>query len=361
MPLRAAARAAAIVLSLVATLPGIDPERDFSGKWVLDSPASNYQPSSSPHYRVLTVAQQEGLISCSATAESGQTVKWSYALNNEETRYKIGDETRNTLVKWEGAALLINTLVSGLRSYTEMDRWRLSRDRTVLTITRHVMHDARTLEETLRYNAEGRIATPQPPAATTVTLPRRPETPAAAELTIRAGTRIPLSLRNPVDTRHSRTGDRMYFDTVYPMTVDGVIVVPRGSSVTAVVIESPAAKGGKRRKDLSIRFELLTLPNGVSRDLRSRLVSADGSAIGKVDPKEGRVKPERDGARDRRTVAQGAGIGGAFGGIVGAAAGAAVGLGTVFGRGAEASLPRGTVVEIELDRDLHFSASELQP
>ena len=66
-----------------------------------------------------------------------------------------GEETRSTAVKWEGSALLINTLVSGSRDYTIMDRWKLSADHSTLTITRHVIRGTQQSEGTLIYRAEG--------------------------------------------------------------------------------------------------------------------------------------------------------------------------------------------------------------
>jgi hypothetical protein len=42
-------------------------------------------------------------------------------------------------LKWEGNALLVNTLVSSRdRSYTVMDRWKMSKDGRTLTIRRQV-------------------------------------------------------------------------------------------------------------------------------------------------------------------------------------------------------------------------------
>ncbi len=210
----------------------------------------------------------------------------------------------------------------------------------------------------------------QPPASRDLV---RPGSPAPADFTVQSGTRIPLALRNTVDTKHSRDGDRIYLETVYPVVVNGSVVIPRGSFVNGTVTQSKRAGRGKGKSELYIRFDTLILPNGVTRDFRSRMGSAD-SANGRVDREEGKVTGERDKASDARTVAGGTGIGAGVGGIagsaaghpvqglgVGAIAGAAVGLATVFGkRGPDASLPRGTVVEMILDRDLQFAAADLR-
>jgi type IV secretion system protein VirB10 len=149
-------------------------------------------------------------------------------------------------------------------------------------------------------------------------------------------------------------------------------VIPKGSFVTGIVSQSKQA-GVKSKGELYLRFDTLTLPNGVSRDFTSRLTNAD-TPNGKVDREEGKVTGQRDTGRDAKTTAEGAGIGAGIGGIagsaagaplkgvgIGAAAGAAAGLATVFGKHkADASLPRGTTVEMVTDRDLHYQRSELR-
>jgi type IV secretion system protein VirB10 len=175
-----------------------------------------------------------------------------------------------------------------------------------------------------------------------------------------------------VDSKHSREGDRIYLETVYPVSAGGRIVIPRGSFVTGIVSQSKQA-GVKSKGELYIRFDSLTLPNGVSRDFRSRLSNAD-APNGKVDREEGKVTGERDRSRDAKTTAEGAGIGAAIGGVagsaagaplkgvgIGAAAGAAVGLASVLHKHkADAGLARGTTVEMILDRDLRYQRSELR-
>jgi len=293
------------------------------------------------------------------------------------------------VAKWEGAALLINTLVSGTRDYTVMDRWQLSRDRSTLTITRQVIEQNGTAEGVLVYKREGQLSVRAAPAKAsqprTKSDSRDPfSTPEAldaalnghagsTDIVVRAGTRVGLSLRNAVDTKHSHDGDRIYLQTIAPVTVNNVIAVPVGSYVNGTVTQSKPAHGVNGKGQLFLRFDSLTLPNGVTRDFRSRLGSTDSSVQGKVDSKEGKITGERDGTGDTRTVGLGTGIGGSVGGIagaaaghslggvgIGAAAGAAVGLATIFhGKRPEAVLPAGTTLEMVLDRELRFSPSEL--
>ena len=379
--------AAVVSVAWITPLSAIEPERDFSGKWVLDARGGNHRALPVPPDQMLTVVVQDVAVRCEARSPDGSTVRWSYLLDGTETRSRTGAETRNSVAKWEGAALLINTLVSGPDNYTVMDRWTLSRDRAVLTITRQVVLRGGETEDVLVYRREGspivREVPASPPAPVVETVPPPPPTrqreftrplgpPASDELTVVAGTRIALALRNAVDTKHAHEGDRIYLETIAPVAAEGRIAIPRGSYVTGIVTQSKAAHGVKGKGELFIRFDTLTLPNGTMRDFRSRLASAD-TARGQVDSKEGKITGERDGSGDARTVALGTGVGAGVGSVagaasghpwggagIGAAAGAAIGLASVLhGKRPEAVLPRGAVVEMILDRDLRFSPAEL--
>jgi type IV secretion system protein VirB10 len=365
-----------LAVLLAALLSAAGADRDFSGKWTLDVGSSRLQGLDKTVEPAITIVQQEAAIHCSTNA--------SYALDGSETKYRIGDTTRSSAVKWEGAALLINTLVSGPSEYTVMDRWRLSPDHATLTITRQVISGAEQAEGVLVYRGEGWVAPPVPPPAPPVTAattdaPRpsliRPEAQAMrdtrADATVPAGTHIALALRNTVDTKHSKEGDRIYLETIYPVAADGRIVIPRGSFVNGTVTISRPAGRAKGKGELFVRFDSLTLPNGATRDFRSRLGSAEGA---KVDRAEGKVSGERDTGRDVGKVAGTTVMGASLGGLIGAAsgnvmkgvgiggaAGAGVGLGSVLlKKGPDATLRRGTTMEMILDRDLSFTPAELR-
>src|SRR5271156_2674494 len=137
--------------AVIARLSAIDLERDFSGKWVLDAHRSNTEALPTPPEQTLTVVQQDIAVRCSSTTADGPAIRWSYLLDGTETRSRIGDETRSSVAKWEGAALLINTQVLASQDYTVMDRWKLSDDRAVLTITRQVVRKSGQAEGVLVY------------------------------------------------------------------------------------------------------------------------------------------------------------------------------------------------------------------
>src|SRR4051812_23311373 len=97
------------------------------------------------------------------------------------------------------------------------------------------------------------------------------EAPKTADYTVVPGTKIPLSLINTVSTKHSAQGDRVYLETAFPVLADGRIVIPVGSYVAGTVTQIKKPGRMKGRGELSVRFDSLTLPNGVPRDFRARL------------------------------------------------------------------------------------------
>lgn len=195
----------------------------------------------------------------------------------------------------------------------------------------------------------------------------------SSKYVLEPGTKIPLSMINSVSTKHAAVGDRLYLETVFPIMAEGRIVIPPGSYVAGTVtsVKRPGRIRGKG--ELYVRFDSLTLPNGVTRDFRARIGSLDGRANEELDREEGTVKSEGNKAGDARTVGEAAAAGasagtiaGAIGGNtgmgagIGAAAGATAGIvGVLFSRGPEAMLSKGTTLEMVLDRTITFDEQEL--
>jgi type IV secretion system protein VirB10 len=178
---------------------------------------------------------------------------------------------------------------------------------------------------------------------------------------------------NSVSTRTASEGDRIYLETVFPILSGGRIAIPPGSYVAGTVTQIKRPGRVKGRGELYVRFDSLTLPNGVTRDFRSRLGSLDGRASETLDKNEGKVQGEGNVGGDLKTIGTAAGAGagaGSLGGAVsghplagagiGGAAGAAAGLAYVLlSRGPDAVLAKGTTMEMVLDRPLHFTPKEI--
>lgn len=196
---------------------------------------------------------------------------------------------------------------------------------------------------------------------------------ASASFQVDAGTHILLRMVNAVSTRQAQVGDRLYLETAYPIFSSGRMLIPEGSWVMGTV---SAVTRPQRRKggQLQIHFDSITLPNGVSRKFHSDLGAIDPTTGREtLDPEKSTVKntPEKTAGVDRtiETTTAGTVVGAAVGAAAGhAAAGAVLGAGgglaagiatMMLQRGPDALLPRGSTVEMVLDRPLTYESSEL--
>src|SRR5205823_12822761 len=58
------------------------------------------------------------------------------------------------------------------------------------------------------------------------------------QVSVPSGTRLPLLLRNGINTRTAKAGDSVYFETAYPIARNNRIVIPMGSFVRGKVLEA---------------------------------------------------------------------------------------------------------------------------
>ncbi len=171
-----------------------------------------------------------------------------------------------------------------------------------------------------------------------------------------AGTVIPVTLTSRISTKNARDGDGIYGKTVFPITVNNKIVIPEGSFVRGKVTEIRRPGRVKGKGELTLNFQTLVLPSGITVPIYTSLGGAGGAGERKG---EATVQGDSSKGEDAKTVgttaAQGAligviadrGKGAVVGGGVGAAAGTAAVLLT---RGKDLVLEPGTTIEIVLDR-----------
>ena len=190
---------------------------------------------------------------------------------------------------------------------------------------------------------------------------------------VNAGTKIPLTLLNTLSSKQTAEGDRVYLETLFPVMVNGRIVIPPGSYVSGTVTQIKRPGRIKGRGELYLRFDSLTLPNGTTRDFRARVGGMEGGSNNELDRAEGKIKGGGSKGEDARDIAQAAQMGTMVGGVAGAVggrpltglaggagAGAAAGLaGVLLTRGPDVVLQKGSVVEMVLDRDLRYDEQEV--
>src|SRR6516225_11162771 len=221
-------------------------------------------------------------------------------------------------------------------------------------------------------SSSGRLSAQEPPGPQTAASPVLPKpAPARAgsgeKVIVPAGTRIGVVLQNGITTRSAKPGDSIYLQTSFPVTIGNRVVIPIGSYLRGELIEAKRPGRVKGRGEFRMRLNTLILPTGYTVDLNAAPRSADSGGKETMDS-EGKVKGGGSKGKDVGTIAEttatGAGIGaiadGGKGAGIGAGVGAVAGLAAVLlSRGPEAQLPRGSSMDLVLERDLHLDADQI--
>jgi hypothetical protein len=190
------------------------------------------------------------------------------------------------------------------------------------------------------------------------------------QVTVPAGTEVPLLLKSAIDTKNTRIGDGVYCQTAFPVVVDNVIVIPAGTYVKGEVVRSQRAGRIKGRAEVLFRFNTIIFSNGYTVDMPGTIHHDSGSANASVD-EEGVIKADSQKGKDAKTIGTGAGVGAAGGGIItgtragalgGAGIGGLAGLATVLlTRGQDLRIEPGTSLKMLLERPLTVDVMPVDP
>jgi hypothetical protein len=213
---------------------------------------------------------------------------------------------------------------------------------------------------------DGPQTDPPTPASRPVPAPALRAAGNGQAITVPAGTRLGVTLENGISTNSAKPGDSVYFRTSFPVTMNNKVVIPVGSYLRGEVTDSKRPGRVKGKGELRIRLNTLILPNGYTVDLNAEPHSTDAGGTktdseGKITGPGGKGK---DAATIATTTATGAGIGaiaaGGKGAGIGAGIGGVAGLAAVLlSRGPEAQLPRGSSMDLVLERDLQLEAEQV--
>jgi hypothetical protein len=191
--------------------------------------------------------------------------------------------------------------------------------------------------------AVAREATPEPQAKTAAAN----RTPEYREVTIPAGTTLPLALKTSVSSDGSKVEDPVRATLRRAIVVDGVTALPAGTSVSGHISDVARSAKVKGRARVAFRFTQIDPPGpDDSASIRTSTVAREAAGTKK-----------QDAAKIGGGAVGGAIIGGIIGGGDGAAKGAAIGgaggTGVVLAtRGKEVRLPAGSLVAVKLSAPL---------
>jgi len=173
--------------------------------------------------------------------------------------------------------------------------------------------------------------------------PPPPPAPVAHNITLPAGTAIPVRITQTLDSATTQTGDKFTGAVASDIVVDGLVVLPQGTPVTGHVDEAKDAAHYKGSASLTLSL------TSISR--KGERIEVATEAYTKQGEGRGKNTAEKVGGG----AAVGAILGGIFGGGKGAAIGAAAGGGV--GAGAN-TITRGQQVQIPSESVVRFKLSD---
>jgi type IV secretion system protein VirB10 len=216
--------------------------------------------------------------------------------------------------------------------------------------------------------------TSPPPAGPENSAPNVPS-PSPKTYTVPAGTKVLLELRSGINTKSAKPGDGVYLASTFPVTIGNRVMIPAGVYVQGIVDRVVRAGHVKGRSQLDMHFTSIIYPNGTVVEIPGIVNSLPGASKQTVkDDGEGTVEQNPDKGRNAAetakiaiptggTVGSIAGIPSGHplaGGLAGIAAGvAAAGLVSLFTRGADVNIQKGTEVEMMLQRPLILEEENL--
>jgi Bacterial conjugation TrbI-like protein len=196
-----------------------------------------------------------------------------------------------------------------------------------------------------------------------VTTEAKADPPAVPPMVVPSGTKIPLTLKQGVNTKSARPGDPVYAQTSFPITQNNQIVIPAGTFVQGQVDRVVRPGRVKGKAELQMSFTSMIFPNGYTIMLPGAVQNTPGSGSNTVKGKEGTIEGPNGKGKDAGTLATttvtGAAIGaladGGKGAGIGAGVGGALGLATVLvTRGPEVELGTGSSVEMILESNIQL-------
>jgi len=187
-------------------------------------------------------------------------------------------------------------------------------------------------------------ATPPPPP------PQEPAAPAFRDVTVPAGTTIPVRITQTLDSATSQEGDSFSGTVATDIIIDGVVVIPQGTTVSGRVEAVQEAAHFKGNSLLTVGLTRLNR-RGESVAISTEPYSVAGKGRGKNTA-------EKVGGG----AAVGAILGGIFGGGKGAAIGAAAGGGLGAGanavtKGQQVQIPSESLIRFRLTNSLALRVS----
>src|SRR5262249_21066486 len=90
-------------------------------------------------------------------------------------------------------------------------------------------------------------------------------------VTLPAGTKVLLVMKNTVSSKNARQGDGVYLETSFPVVENNSLAIPAGTYVQGVVDNVKRSGRVKGRAEILMHFTTLIYPNGYTLYLGGNL------------------------------------------------------------------------------------------
>jgi hypothetical protein len=205
------------------------------------------------------------------------------------------------------------------------------------------------------------IAAAQTAAAPAPALSDAPNDAAKSVVSIPAGTRLPVSLKQAISTKTAREGDPVYAEIAFPFVLNDRVVIPAGTYIQGKIMHAERGGHVKGRAQLLIHFTSIIYPSGYTVMLGGSVENTPGAEKSSMKDSEGTIQQDSDAGRKAKETAGGATTGAVIGAVTGGGRGAGIGAGvggvtglaiSMLSRGADVRLEPGTSIEMEIQRDV---------
>jgi hypothetical protein len=200
-------------------------------------------------------------------------------------------------------------------------------------------------ETTIEQQESAENAAPPTPAgrltSTTATAPP----PRPKPIVVPAGTVLTIRTAQPLSSKTAQTGTSFAGNVATPISLEGKLVIPSGSSVTGTVRDAKKAGKFKGGAILALALDSLTV-KGHTYNIETEFFSQESKGKGK---------------RTAGVIVGGTGVGAAIGGIAGGGKGAAIGAVTGAAAGTVGAALTGGNKNIELPAESALSFRLVSP
>src|SRR2546430_7638502 len=150
--------------------------------------------------------------------------------------------------------------------------------------------------------AAGQASPPQSqnPQAAPAASPHADET----SVTIPAGTKVPLALKQAITTKNAHEGDAVYAETTFPVVSDNRIIIPAGTYVQGKISHIQRPGRVKGRAELLMHFTTLIYPNGYTVMLPGAVENMPGADKTSMKGSEGTVRQDSQTGRSEEHTSE---------------------------------------------------------